>query len=155
MRNVLDIQPAEATEAVALSYFRLLVQRDMDALAQIWTEDAVQHVPYRPEGLGDFAPSAFEGRDQIMEHYRTAFKNRRDHVFWIDHIHPTRDPSCIIIEAHARSIVGETGAVYENRYVCVFVIRVGRIAELREYANPLPAMHVFGAAFGAASKSDG
>jgi ketosteroid isomerase-like protein len=143
MRNVLETEPRSEAEAVALSYFVLLVRRDMAALAGIWHEDAVQHVPFPPEGLGDFAPTLFDGREAIMDHYRAAFANRRDHVFWIDHVHETREPGIVIVEAHARSILGETGAVYENSYVCVFVIRDGRIAELREYANPLPAMRVF------------
>ncbi len=147
MRNVLEIEPDDEIEALALSYFSLLVRRDMTALEQIWHGDAVQHIPFPPEGLGDFAPTAFEGREAIMDHYRAAFANRRDHVFWIDHLHRTSDPGIVIVEAHARSILGETGAVYENNYVCVFVIRGGRIAELREYANPLPAMKVFSPVF--------
>jgi ketosteroid isomerase-like protein len=147
MRNVLEIEPGSPQEAVALSYFSLLVRRDMAALEAIWHEDAVQRIPFPPEGLGDFAPTLFDGRDAIMAHYRAAFANRRDHVFWIDHIHATRDPGIVIVEAHARSILGETGAVYENAYICVFVIRDGRIAELREYANPLPAMRVFRTVF--------
>jgi ketosteroid isomerase-like protein len=147
MSNVLEIEPEDADEAVALSYFSLLVRRDMIALERIWHEDAVQHIPFPPEGLGDFAPTSFVGREAIMDHYRAAFVNRRDHVFWIDHVHRTRDAGTIIVEAHARSILGETGAVYENNYVCVFTIRDGRITELREYANPLPAMRVFSPVF--------
>lgn len=147
MRNVLEIEPGSPQEAVALSYFRLLVQRDMAALERIWHEHAVQRIPFPPEGLGGFAPTLFDGREAIMDHYRAAFANRRDHVFWIDHVHAARDPGIVIVEAHARSILGETGAVYENVYVCVFVIRDGKIAELREYANPLPAMKVFGPVF--------
>jgi ketosteroid isomerase-like protein len=147
MRNVLEIEPGDAIEAVALSYFSLLVRRDMTRLETIWHEDAVQHIPFPPDGLGEFAPTAFVGREAIMDHYRAAFANRREHVFWIDHLHRTTDGGTIIVEAHARSVLGETGAVYENVYVCVFMIRDGRIAELREYANPLPAMKVFGPVF--------
>lgn len=152
MRNVLDIAPRDEVEAVALSYFSLLVKRELATLETIWHEDAVQHIPFPPEGLGDFAPTCFDGREAIMDHYRAAFANRRDHVFWIDHLHRTGDPGTVIVEAHARSILGETGAIYENAYVCVFIIRDGRIAELREYANPLPAMRIFGQVFGAVSQ---
>jgi ketosteroid isomerase-like protein len=37
--------------------------------------------------------------------------------------------------------------VYANEYVCVFHIRDGKIAELKEYANPLPVMRAFRGAF--------
>ena len=147
MKNVLDIRPATDTEAAALRYFQYLVTRDMDRFDTIWTEDAVQRVPFTPEGLGTVVQSAFEGRHTIVEHYRLVTKNRRDHVFWIDHTHHTSDPNCIIFEAHARSVIGETGVAYENQYVCVFHIRDGKIAELKEYANPLPVMRTFGGAF--------
>jgi ketosteroid isomerase-like protein len=147
MPNVLEIQPSSATERIALSYFTLLVRRDMDHFGEIWTDDAVQQVPFTPEGLGEVVPTAFKGRDAIVSHYRTVTKNRREHVFWIDQIHPTSDSNCIIIEAHARSIIGETNAVYENSYVCVFHLRGGKIAVLKEYANPLPVMRAFRGAF--------
>jgi ketosteroid isomerase-like protein len=147
MANVLEIQPSNSTERIALSYFTLLVRRDMDHFEQIWTDDAVQQVPFTPEGLGNVVPTAFKGKDAIVSHYRTVTKNRREHVFWIDRIHNTSDGNCVIVEAHARSIIGETGAVYENSYVCVFHVRNGKIAELKEYANPLPVMRAFRGAF--------
>jgi uncharacterized protein len=147
MPNVLEIQPSNSTEGIALSYFTSLVRRDMDHFERIWTDDAVQQVPFTPEGLGKVVPSAFNGKDAIVRHYRIVTRNRREHVFWIDHIHTTSDSNCVIIEAHARSVIGETNAVYENSYVCVFHIRGGKIAELKEYANPLPVMRAFRGAF--------
>jgi ketosteroid isomerase-like protein len=147
MPNVLEVQPTNAMEATALSYFRLLASRDMDGFAEIWTEDAIQHVPFTPEGLGSVVPAAFVGKQAIVGHYRVVTKNRREHVFWIDQIHNTMDSQCVIVEAHARSIIGETNAVYENAYVCVFRIRGGKIAVLKEYANPLPVMRAFRGAF--------
>jgi uncharacterized protein len=147
MKNVLDIQPVNETEAVALKYFQYLVQRDMDRFETIWTEDAVQRVPFTPEGLGAVVLSAFEGKRTIVDHYRLVTAKRREHVFWIDQTYYTQDPDCIIFEAHARSILGETGAVYENRYVCIFRIRDGKIAELKEYADPQPVTRAFGGAF--------
>jgi ketosteroid isomerase-like protein len=149
MQNVLDIKPSNANEAVALSYFILLVKRDMLEFAKIWTADAVQSVPFTPEGLGEVVPGAFNGRQAIVDHYLIVARNRREHVFWIDEIHHTADPDCLIIEAHARSIIGETNAVYENNYVCVFKLRAGQIAGLKEYANPLPVMRAFRGAFDA------
>lgn len=90
---------------------------------------------------------AFGGKTKIVEHYNIAFKNRHDHVFWIDHSHLTQDPQCVIIEAHARSLVGETNRVHENLYVCIFKAAEGRLIELREYVNPLEFMKAFEGGF--------
>jgi len=147
MRNALEVKPSNPTEAIALSYFTCLVRKDMEGFANIWNDDAVQRIPFVPEGLGKVVQDTFTSKQEIVNHCRVLSKNRRDHVFWIDKIHNTLDANCVIIEAHARSIIGETNAVYENNYVCVFEIRSGKIAELREYANPLPAMRAFRGAF--------
>ena len=142
-----EISPRDSREAAVLGYFTLLMKRDLEGFETLWQPDAVQEIPFVPEGFGEFVTSAFNGRDEIMAHYRAAFANRRDHVFVIDDIHRTDDPDCIIVEAHARSLVGETGRVYENRYVCVFRLREGKLALLREYVNPLQFMKAFGGGF--------
>ncbi len=144
-----EVEPGNADEAVVLRYFTLLMQRDMENFAALWHEDAVQDIPFLPEGFGNFVTGAFHGRAAIMDHYRAAFANRREHVFWIDEIHRTARPGCIIIEAHARSLVGETGRIYENSYVCIFQVRGGRLARLKEYVNPLAFMKAFAGGFDA------
>jgi ketosteroid isomerase-like protein len=141
--------PRDADEALVLSYFTTLMQRDLDAFEALWQEDAEQVIPFLPEGFGRFVPDTMSGRDALMAHYRVAFENRREHVFWIDAIHAMREPGSIVVEAHARSLVGETGRVYENRYVCFFEIRNGRLARLKEYVNPLAFMKAFGGGFDA------
>jgi len=147
MRRADEIQPRDAEEAAVLSYFTLLMKRDLDGFEALWHDDAVQHIPFLPEGFGKFVTASFTGRAEIMAHYRAAFANRRDHVFWIDEIYRTDKPGCLIVEAHARSLVGETGKVYENSYVCIFRVREGRLELLKEYVNPLAFMKAFQGGF--------
>lgn len=149
MKRADDIVASSADEAVVLAYFTLLMKRDMDGFAALWHEDAVQEIPFLPEGFGKFVTGAFAGRQEIMEHYLVAFANRRDHVFWIDEIYRTDRPGRLIVEAHARSLVGETGQVYENSYVCIFQVQGGKLARLKEYVNPLAFMRAFGGGFDA------
>lgn len=149
MKRADEMDPATADEAVAISYFTLLMRQDMEGFADLWHEDAVQDIPFLPEGFGNFVTDAFVGRKGIMDHYLAAFKNRRDHVFWIDEIHRTGKPGCIIVEAHARSLIGETGQVYENSYVCIFQVRDGKLERLKEYINPLAFMKAFQGGFDA------
>jgi len=141
--------PRSPAEAVVLSYFTLLMARDLDGLETIWREDAVQEIPFPPEGFGAFVTPVFDGRDAIMAHYRAAFANRRDHVFTIEAVHGTDDADCIVVEATAQSLVGETGRIYCNRYVCVFRLVDGRIAMLREYVDPLAFAAAFSGGFDA------
>lgn len=148
-RRADEIVPADADEALVLGYFTTLMRRDLAAFEALWHEDAVQEIPFLPEGFGRFVPGTMEGRAGIMEHYRVAFARRRDHVFWIDAIHRTAAPGILIVEAHARSLVGETAQVYENRYVCIFEARAGKLARLKEYVNPLAFMKAFGGGFDA------
>lgn len=148
-RRADELVAADADEALALSYLTTLMRRDLAAFEALWHEDAVQEIPFRPEGFGRFVPATMEGRAGIMAHYRVAFANRRDHVFWIDALHRTTTPGVVIVEAHARSLVGETAQVYENCYVCIFEARGGKLARLKEYVNPLAFMKAFGGGFDA------
>lgn len=148
-RRADEIVAADAGEALVLGYFTTLMRRDLAAFEALWQDDAVQEIPFLPEGFGQFVPDTMAGRAAIMAHYRAAFANRRDHVFWIDAIHHTTAPGTLIVEAHARSLVGETARVYENRYVCIFEVRAGKLARLKEYVNPLAFMKAFGGGFDA------
>jgi ketosteroid isomerase-like protein len=147
MLHAHEVEPRNDAEALALTFFTALVKKDWDAFGAIWHEDAVNEIPFTPEGLGRFVTSAFVGKQAIMDHYTVALKNRRDHEFFIDAVHQTADPNCVIIEAHARSVIGETGRVYENIYASFFEIRDGKVITLREYVNPLAVMRGFEGAF--------
>jgi ketosteroid isomerase-like protein len=147
-QNILDVEARSAGEAIALGYFKAIVTRDFARMEEIFAEDALQHNPWPAEGFGKFAEKTFAGRQAIVDHYRAALTNRRDHVFWIDQVHQTLDPDVIIVEAHAHSVLGETGSVYENEYICVFRLKDGLIHEMSEYTNPLAAMRAFAGAFG-------
>jgi len=145
--QVSEIRPQDQDEALVLGYFINMKNKDWEAFAALWHDDAVQQALFRPDGLDDFIPDAFVGRQQIVEHYKKALQNRREHDFWIDALHRTTDPECFIVECRGRSIVGENGRLYENKYVFVFKLREGKLVHLKEYADPLPIMRAFTGAF--------
>jgi ketosteroid isomerase-like protein len=133
------IKPADEREATVLSFFTLLMKRDLDAFGKIWADDAVQEHPFGFEGL---AP-ALTGREEILDDYRRMFRNRSDHIFTVYQVHKTLDPDCLIVEARGVSKVGETGDVYDNRYVALFRLRSGKIALNRFYFNPIVTQAAF------------
>lgn len=146
MTNIDDTQPQNATEAAVLGYFLNMKRKDFEAFEALWHEDAVQVPIFRPEGMDHFV-SRMEGREQLMTHYRAALANRSGHDFWIDALHATQDPEVFVVECRGRSVVGETGHLYENSYVFVFTLREGKIAHLKEYADPQPIIRAFTGAF--------
>jgi ketosteroid isomerase-like protein len=147
MTLVDEFEPRNESEALVLGYFRHMKRKEWKEFEALWDENAVQQALYRPDGLDNFIPDRFVGRDRIITHYKKAIANRREHEFWIDVLHRTEDPGCFVVECRGRSIVGENGSLYENRYVFIFTIREGRLTYLKEYADPLPIMRAFTGAF--------
>jgi len=52
MQRADEISPRDADEALMLSYFTLLMQRDLVGFEALWHDDAVQDIPFLPEGFG-------------------------------------------------------------------------------------------------------
>jgi uncharacterized protein len=129
------MDPKTGNETIVLDFYRHLMNKDFAAWEALFDEDARQENPFMPaqQGLDD----GFSGRQRIAFHYRTVLEKRQDLVFTVDAIHQTGDPDCVIVEVGGRSLVPETGRVYDQRYVWVFGFRNGRNALMREYFNPL------------------
>jgi uncharacterized protein len=133
------VKPKNEREAMALGFFSLLMKRDLDAFADLWTDDAVQEHPFGFEGL----TPALTGKKEILDDYRRMFRNRSDHIFTIYDVHQTLDPDCLIVEARGVSKIGETGGIYDNRYIALFRLRDGKLALNRFYFNPIISQAAF------------
>jgi uncharacterized protein len=133
------VKPKKKHEATALAFFSLLMKRDLDAFADLWTDDAVQEHPFGFEGL----TPALVGKKELLDDFHRMFRNRSDHVFTIYNVHQTLDPDCLVVEARGVSKVGETDGVYDNRYIALFRLRDGKIALNRFYFNPIITQAAF------------
>lgn len=126
--------PSQAGEQVevALGFHRTLEAGDLDAFQALFTPDAVNELPYH----SPVSPAQFVGAEAIAADYRNMMANRRDLRFTIHTV--TTDPrdNRVVLEFSGRSIIGETGALYEQDYVGVFTIDGTRISRLRLYADP-------------------
>lgn len=142
MKPADQVVARNANEHTVLSYYTTLMQKDMQAFADLWADDATQEVPFAPE-IDGFDP-VWKGKEKILAYYNIAIPGRRDHVFWIHEIHQTNDSECLIVEASAHSIVASTGKSYDQRYIVNFRLREGKIVLMREYVNPLAFMKAFG-----------
>jgi uncharacterized protein len=115
---------------------RRLSSGDFDGAAAIMAEDLRHEAPFTPAG------------PPMIRRGKAAFREILDQVLpglqgWSVHIttlYPTVDPSWVVAEGEGRGIFVATGAPYENRYVWIFKFADGKVAEWKEYANPLPLM---------------
>jgi len=126
--------PARAGEQVevALGFHRTLESGDLDAFQALFTPDAVNELPYH----SPVSPAKFVGAEAIAADYRNMMANRRDLQFTIHTVTTEPRDNRVVLEFSGRSIIGETGALYEQDYVGVFTIDGTRISRLRLYADP-------------------
>jgi uncharacterized protein len=120
---------------VALGWHRTLEAKDLDAFADLWTPDAVHEIPYP----GALAPPAFFGREAIVDDYKAMMAHRRDLQFTIHSVIVGASDNRVVVEFSGRSVIGETGNLYEQDYIAVFTIDGSRISRMRLYNDPLRA----------------
>lgn len=130
----------QANEQTIRDFLRLLAEKDMDAWIELWTEDAVQEMPFSPAGF----PTKVEGREAIRKHYSNLPQTMGRMAFPNLVIHPMLDPSWVVAEYRGEIEVLATDHPYNNHYCGLFHFREGRIALFREYYNPTVLSEAFG-----------
>ncbi|WP_173922431.1 nuclear transport factor 2 family protein [Agromyces sp. Marseille-P2726] len=117
---------------MALGFHRTLEAGDFDAFEALFTTDAINELPFH----SPVSPAEFVGAKAIADDYRKMISNRRDLEFTIHTVTTDSSADRVILEFSGRSIIGETGALYEQDYVGVFTIEGSQISRLRLYADP-------------------
>lgn len=125
---------------VSLGFHRTLEAGDFDAFEALFLADAVNELPFH----SPVSPPAFHGAKAIADDYRAMISKRRDLEFTIHSVTTAEAAHRVVLEFSGRSIIGETGALYEQDYVGVFTIEGSRISRLRLYADPLRAQKALG-----------
>ncbi len=129
------------TEATVLRFLTALEDKDMDAFASVWAEDAVQEMPYAPDGF----PGRVEGRDALIAHYAAWPENSGAADFTSELVfHSGLDPQTVFVEWRGDVEIVPTGRRYLQHYGGLFVVEDGRITLFREYFNPDPFRYAFG-----------
>ena len=107
--------------------------RDMDALMSLFDPEIDYQIPFLEK------PLRCRGRDETR-----AFLDRVQGTFTeveydVEHRYVDEEQDTIIIEMTAKRRLLPGRELYSNRYVMRLTFRERRIAELREYLNPLAA----------------
>ena len=119
--------------ARAHAFLDLLSTKDMDAWADLWAEDAVQDMPFAPEGF----PSRVVGKDALIRHY-AELPRQTGRMEFLDRTARLLDGSdTVLMEYRGEIEIIPTGRRYDNRYVGLFEFDAsGKIVLFREYFDP-------------------
>ena len=103
------LQQPQAQQVVR-DFLTSLETKDMDAFAAVWTEDAVQDMPFSPEGF----PKRVEGRENLIQHY-AAWPEISGSANFTDELvrYPMTDPNLVLAEWCGVIDIIRTGRRYE------------------------------------------
>lgn len=126
---------------VVLAFLTGLEDKDMERVNGVWAEDAVQEMPYVPNGF----PSRVAGKEALIRQYAAWPQNAGKANFTNGiRFYPTLDPEIVAVEYRGVSEILTTRRTYDQRYFGVFHVENGKIQLFREYFDP----NVFARAFG-------
>jgi ketosteroid isomerase-like protein len=129
------------TQQTIRTFLTSLEEKDMTKFASVWADDAVQDMPYSPEGF----PKRVEGKANLVKHYADWPANSGRANFTSELVfYPTSDPQTVLVEYHGNCEIKTTGRNYDQHYCGLFRVVDGKIKLFREYFDPT----VFSAAFG-------
>jgi ketosteroid isomerase-like protein len=110
----------------------LILTRDADGFADLFSPDAVMEAPYAPPGI----PARLEGREAIREHSRRVMASPlRLDDYEVAELHQAQNPEVVIAEMQATGVVTTTGWSFRTRSIQVLRIREGQIVLLRDFAD--------------------
>jgi ketosteroid isomerase-like protein len=126
--------------AIVRAFFHQLETMDTgERFAALFADDARQVMPFAPEGF----PRLLDGRRAILQQYGGLPQS----------FEYMRFPSLIIRDmaspeeffaTYRGDIKLKAGGKYDNEYAAHFVVRGGRIAEIREFFDPIVLQKAFG-----------
>jgi ketosteroid isomerase-like protein len=134
---VIRRQTAEAVR----TFLSSLEEKDMEKFASVWADDAVQDMPYAPEGH----PKRVVGKNNLVNLYSSWPQNSGKTDFTSQLIfYPMQDPETVFVEFKGDVEVIPTGRQYKQTYGGLFHVVGGKIKLFREYYNPAPFVWAFG-----------
>ncbi len=131
---------SQQTKQAVINFLTSLEEKDMDKLASVWAEDAVQDMPFSPEGF----PKRVEGKANLIQHYApwseiSGLANFTDNLVF----YPMQDSTMVFAEWRGDVEIIPTGRQYKQRYGGLFYVVDGKIELFREYYDPIVFQYAF------------
>lgn len=132
---------AEKNKQSTRAFFKALENENVDALADLFAEDA-EHI--NPYASGIF-PEGAKGKEAIRKYWSPVFPNFDGMTFPIDELYAMEDPSIVFVKYTGRINLKNGAGTYENNYYSTFRFNEeGKITEYVEIFNPIVAARGFG-----------
>ncbi len=129
------------TKQAVIDFLTALEDKDMDRLATVWAEDAVQDMPFSPEGF----PKRVEGKANLIEHYAAWPETSGEADFTNNLVfYPLQDATMVFAEWRGDVEIIPTNRQYQQRYGGLFHVVDGKIELFREYYDPIVFQYAFG-----------
>ncbi|GAA5707705.1 hypothetical protein SM007_34180 [Streptomyces avermitilis] len=135
------MSPATPREVVE-HLLHLTAQGPTEAMADVFSEDAVFEMPFLPPG----APQQEPGREAFRAHLQEDGGLQQFHAVDNVRIHETADPEVVVTEYRLHGRVLATGKRFAFAIVMIARVREGLITWSRIYSNPLDGVIAFGMA---------
>lgn len=116
-----------------------------DSFLDMFTEDIVFEFPYAPDGL----PNRLDGSAALGFHLKRLGPLIAFGQMELGSVHTAGET--VIFEFSCTGQGVNTGAPYNQNYISVVTLRDGRIAQYRDYWNPLVVLTALGGAESAAA----
>lgn len=131
----------QQTQQAVIDFLTSLETKDMEKLASVWAEDAVQDMPFSPEGF----PKRVEGKDNLIKHYAPWSEISGQANFTHKLVfYPMQDATMVFAEWHGDVEIIPTQRQYQQRYGGLFLVVDGKIELFREYYDPIVFQDAFG-----------
>jgi ketosteroid isomerase-like protein len=122
-------------------YFEIMNRLEIDALGELFADDVVFRLPFAPEPV----PQRTEGKEAVLQVY-SGFPDLVSPLGFHDiEIRPLAAEGEYVAEYRSDCTMLPTGAPYRNRYVGLFTVRDGKLAEFAEYFDPVVFLEALGA----------
>ena len=131
----------QQTKQAVIDFLKSLEDKDLDKFATLWAEDAVQDMPFSPEGF----PKRVEGKANLIQHYApwaeiSGQANFTDNLVF----YPMQDSTIVFAVWRGDVEIIPTGRQYKQRYGGLFQVVDGKIELFREYYDPIVFRYAFG-----------
>lgn len=136
------IQRQQTRQAV-LDFLIGLETKDMDKVNSVWAADAVQDMPYVPEGWNH----QVIGKEALIAQY-AGWPDASGQATFTDTLifYPMQDPQTVYVEFTGEVEIVPTGRTYRQTYGSLFHVEHGKITLYREYFDPREFERAFGLA---------
>jgi ketosteroid isomerase-like protein len=133
----MDSDDFEMARKLIARYHRAMIEKDADAFAALYAENAVHEFPL----LSPFFPQRLEGREQIRRHYKTVWGASPMRIVAIRDvaIHHTNEAGVTVAEAEYEAESTITHKRFELSFIIVMRTKEGLIVHLRDYMDALGA----------------